>query len=150
MVPELLPAALVVFVLMALLIVAIVRFYEIPRRGSALVVLREGQTPRVFTKGIAFVGFGNTKVATIDLAERTFLFPGVEVRLSPNESAHDLGAIVERVGADRANDPEAMQALLDPVVARALAAGDDESATDRVERAVEEAAPGFRVQVARA
>lgn len=150
MVPELLPAAIVVFVLMALLLVAIVRFYDIPRRGSALVVLRAGQPPRVFTSGIAFVGFGQKKVATIDLAERTFNLSGVQVRLSPNETAHDLGAIVERLGADRANDPDAMEALLGPVVERALAEGDQDKAIDRVERAVEAAAPGFRVQAARA
>ncbi len=150
MVPELLPAAIVVFVLMALLLVAIVRFYDIPRRGSALVVLRAGQPPRVFTSGIAFVGFGQKKVATIDLAERTFNLSGVQVRLSPNETAHDLGTIVERLGADRANDPDAMEALLGPVVERALAEGDQDKAIDRVERAVEAAAPGFRVQAARA
>lgn len=128
------PTALVVIPLMAVLLVLVVTGYHVARPGTALVVSKGRRTSAVLEGGV-FVMPKLGSVAVLDLSERrlTFRFDDeraqsgsvsgtLELRLRPGATQEDVLRVASDLGVERANDPVALERHLDATVRAAFRA----------------------------
>lgn len=168
---SMLPAAIIIFLVMALALLIVLKTYAAARPGTALVVSRSSEDVRVLLTGGLFVARSATKVESLDMTERrlTFSFDDADplafsdgelacevvVLLVPEANEKGVLAVARSVGVPIANDAAALKGHLDRPIRDAIRAAaatcpraDAPSAPveERLRGGVAGAVFGFRVE----
>lgn len=148
MVPFLLPPAIVLMVALAIALVLFLRFYQVPRPGTALVVHRAGAEPALLLGRGAFVR-GAERVDTLELRERTLALEleatfrdgsrrvRAEITLRPSDAAADVLALSQQLPRGALQDDDRLEAALAPELSEAVR---EHAASRPVEAALSESA----------
>ncbi|MBK8941985.1 MAG: hypothetical protein IPM79_31375 [Polyangiaceae bacterium] len=133
MVPFLLPFSIGLMIALAIGLVLFLRFYQVPRPGTALTVRRAGKEPSLLLGRGAFVG-GAERVDTIDLTERSLSLEveapfldgarkvALDVSVRPSDAPADVLALAAAYPAEVLGDVRRLESALRPALSDALAA----------------------------